>query len=63
MLLSKLQSGISDKLQGGKGEGSLVDGMSGLLRLNETDFNLLIVGFLGRKRHKEKSEKYFSKCS
>ena len=29
------------------GEGSLLNGMSGLSRLNETDFYLLLVGFVG----------------
>ena len=39
-------SGSSDKLQGVGGEGSSVDGMTGLSRLNETYFDLIIVGFL-----------------
>ena len=43
---SELKSGISDKLQGVKGEASLVDGIFGLLRLNDTEFDLVVVGFL-----------------
>ena len=40
-------------------EGSFVDGMSGLSRQNETDFDLVIVGFLGWSRNEELSEKCF----
>ena len=41
------------------GESLFVDGMSWLSRLKETDFDLVIVGFLGWSRKKELSEKYF----
>ena len=51
-------SGISDRLQGVGGTGHLL-----MARLIETDFNLVINGFLGWSLNNELSEKYFSICS